>query len=139
MPDSPHIDSHHKTIKRKTSHDNGDGLSNERSIKKRKSRSVHREVTRDLNLDLDHGVNVIIGNMDKHLLADYIAQQTKRFLTELSPVELEDLRIPGIFPVRFRHKFTMDLLFTEQHRQRMPSEIQATGPNQDFSKTCPNF
>ena len=47
------------------------------------------------NLDLDHAVNVAIGRMDTHFLADYVAQNTTRFQAELSSVELEDLHIPG--------------------------------------------
>ena len=45
--------------------------------------------------DFDHDVKVTIGRMDTHLLADYVTQHTKRYQTELSAAELEDLRIPG--------------------------------------------
>lgn len=46
-------------------------------------------------LDLEKGVNTAIKNLDSHLLADYIAQKTKRFDDNLTVVELEERRIPG--------------------------------------------
>jgi hypothetical protein len=45
-------------------------------------------------LDLEAGVNHAIAHMDSQLLADHVAQRTKRFHTELSDMELEDLHIP---------------------------------------------
>lgn len=142
MPDSRHIKPPIQIAKRKKSGGNGDGRSEERSIKKRKTRNVHPGLTRDMHLDLEHGVNFAVGNMDKHLLADHIARQTKRFLPELSPVELEDLRIPGIYfswQVLRRIYGAMNLLFTKQYPQRRPSKTQATGLKQGFSKTYRSF
>lgn len=40
-------------------------------------------------------INLAIGMMDSRLLADYVAQRNRRFGEQLSPVEIEDLRIPG--------------------------------------------
>lgn len=40
-------------------------------------------------------VNIVIGKMNSRLLADYVAQCNRRFGEQLSPVELEDTRIPG--------------------------------------------
>lgn len=45
--------------------------------------------------NLDLGINTAISKMDTRLLADYVAQRTKRFGDELGVVELEDLLIPG--------------------------------------------
>jgi hypothetical protein len=45
-------------------------------------------------LDLEAGVNHAIAHMDSQLLADHVAQRTKRFHTELSDMELEDMHIP---------------------------------------------
>ncbi|MCJ1427426.1 hypothetical protein MMC29_005329 [Sticta canariensis] len=64
--------------------------SNKSPIKR--SKRVRLEAQQDL--DLDHGVNVAIGRMDTHFLADYVARHTTRFQAELSSVELEDLHIP---------------------------------------------
>lgn len=44
-------------------------------------------------LDLEAGVNMAFVRMDPQLLADHVARQTKRFGTDLSPVELSDLYI----------------------------------------------
>ncbi|KAG9520795.1 hypothetical protein KCV07_g4126, partial [Aureobasidium melanogenum] len=46
-------------------------------------------------LDLEAGVNHAIAHMDSQLLADHVAQRTKRFHTELSDMELEDMHIPS--------------------------------------------
>lgn len=45
-------------------------------------------------LDLEAGVNHAIAHMDSQLLADHVAQRTKRFHTELSDMELEDMHLP---------------------------------------------
>lgn len=60
-------------------------------IKKRKN-----QVVEDGDLDVQLGLNSAIGRMDSQLLADYVAQRTKRFGGDLSLVELEDRHIPGI-------------------------------------------
>ncbi|TLD22243.1 hypothetical protein PspLS_07840 [Pyricularia sp. CBS 133598] len=49
----------------------------------------------DSLLDLDAGLNLAIANMDNQLLSDYLAQQTTRFGTDLSSVELADLHVPA--------------------------------------------
>lgn len=64
-----------------------------KKAKRRKARSGVQD--QDLDLDLERGLNLAVGRMDRGLLADYIAQRTKRFQSELSAVELEDLHIPG--------------------------------------------
>jgi hypothetical protein len=35
--------------------------------------------------------------LDPQLLADHLANQTARFAPDLSPLELEELRVPGMF------------------------------------------
>ncbi|KAK7985051.1 hypothetical protein PG988_002673 [Apiospora saccharicola] len=47
-------------------------------------------------LDTEAGVNKAIAAMDPQLLADYLAQKTTRFGSDLSPVELADLYISPI-------------------------------------------
>lgn len=66
-----------------------------KKAKKRKARPGIED--QDIDLDLERGLNLAIGKMDRGLLADYIAQRTKRFRNELSAVELEDLHIPGTY------------------------------------------
>ncbi|KAF2724666.1 hypothetical protein K431DRAFT_281617 [Polychaeton citri CBS 116435] len=46
-------------------------------------------------LDMSANVNHAIAHMDSQLVADHIAQRTKRFQSEASLVELEDIYIPG--------------------------------------------
>jgi len=47
------------------------------------------------DLDMEAGLNRGYERMDGQLLADHIAQKTRRFGTDLSPVELSDLYISG--------------------------------------------
>ncbi|KAI4264594.1 MAG: hypothetical protein L6R42_000298 [Xanthoria sp. 1 TBL-2021] len=44
--------------------------------------------------DTDTDINTAIGKMDNRLLADYVAQRSKRFGEDLSLVELEDIHVP---------------------------------------------
>lgn len=62
---------------------------------KRKKSKKPKDIT-DEALDEDKHVNNAIAHMDSQLLADHIAQRTQRFQTELSSVELDDLRVPGM-------------------------------------------
>lgn len=83
-----------QATKRASDGDNEDTvLSDKDLIKRSKKRRLHQEDQQ--KLDLDHGVNVDIAKMDTHLLANYVAQHTKRFHVEFSSVELEDLHLPG--------------------------------------------
>lgn len=87
-----------QSTKRARNDDNDDGaeipeVRPGKKAKRRKARSGVQD--QDLDLDLERGLNLAIGRMDRGLLADYIAQRTKRFQSELSTVELEDLHIPG--------------------------------------------
>ncbi|KAK8154997.1 U3-containing 90S pre-ribosomal complex subunit-domain containing protein [Phyllosticta citrichinensis] len=57
--------------------------------KNKQPKDVHDE-----DLDEAAGLNRSIGRMDSRLLADYMAQRTKRFEPDLSLVELEDRYVP---------------------------------------------
>ena len=59
---------------------------------KRKKTKKPKDVDDDA-IDIEAGVNHAIGNMDSQLLADHLAQRTKRFQPDLSMVEAEDLHI----------------------------------------------
>ena len=58
-------------------------------------RNKEANALNDETLDLDSNLNLAIGKLDRQLLADFVAQRTKRFSPNLSPLELEDLYIPG--------------------------------------------
>ena len=68
------------------------------SGKRRKSKTskVNRS-SEENNLELDQGLNMTIAKLDSRLLADYVANRTKRFLPYLSIVELEEMYISGKF------------------------------------------
>lgn len=49
-------------------------------------------------LNTELGVNHAIEHMDSRLMADHVAQRTKRFQPELSLIEAEDFHVPGMSP-----------------------------------------
>lgn len=63
--------------------------------KKAKKQKKVREDEGDL--DVEANLNSAFERMEGQLLADHIAQKTRRFGTDLSPVELSDLYISGEF------------------------------------------
>lgn len=65
-----------------------------RAAKRKKSKSKKPKDVDDEGLDTELGVNHAIARMDSGLLADHIAQRTKRFQPDLSAVEAEDLHLP---------------------------------------------
>lgn len=81
------------TIKRKREDDDGRAQLARETVKRKRSKNT--KVEEDGDLDLDLGLNLAIGKLDSRLLADYVAQRTKRFENNLSVVELDDMRIPG--------------------------------------------
>lgn len=76
-PSSSEIGSHSKAIKRL-----------------KVSRNEH--ALKDAMIDVDLGVNSLFATMDQQLLADYLAKQTSLLCKNLSKLEVEDRRIPGI-------------------------------------------
>ncbi|KAK4543461.1 hypothetical protein LTR36_005604 [Oleoguttula mirabilis] len=60
---------------------------------KRKKTKKPKDVN-DEALDLELGVNHAIAHMDGTLMADHIAQRTKRFQPDMSMVEVEDNHVP---------------------------------------------
>lgn len=65
-------------------------------VAKRKAKKAKKaKPAQDADVDLENGVNNALGKMDNRLLADYVAQKTKRFESNLSLLELEDKHIPG--------------------------------------------
>lgn len=66
-----------------------------RQQKKKQLRQKYAQGETDL--DLEAGLNRAFERMDGQLLADHLAQKTRRFGADLSPVELADLYISGVF------------------------------------------
>ena len=58
--------------------------------KKKKANSEEDDL-----LDTELGLNTLFSRMDNQLLADYLAQKTTRFGSDLSPVEISDLTLSG--------------------------------------------
>ncbi|KAI9740126.1 MAG: hypothetical protein M1818_004877 [Claussenomyces sp. TS43310] len=57
--------------------------------------SKRRKIMNNGNLDSENSINNAFSSMDGQLLADYLAQRTKKFESDLSSVELEDKYIPA--------------------------------------------
>ncbi|TVY57570.1 Protein CMS1 [Lachnellula cervina] len=62
--------------------------------KKPKSKSKAKVIEED-EFDLEAGINKAFSHMDSQLLADYVAQRTRRYESDLSSIELEDKYIPA--------------------------------------------
>ncbi len=67
----------------------------EQGAKKAAKKTKSKKTTDDDGLDVDAGINNAFSHMDNQLLADYIAQRTKKYESDLSSIELEDKYIPG--------------------------------------------
>ena len=82
-----------RTAKRKRSTEEDRKTAPVKLAKRKKSKKAKPD--EDEDLDLKQGLNLAIGRFDSRLQADYVAQRTKRFSSDLSLVELEDRHIPG--------------------------------------------
>ena len=73
----------------------------ERSAKKaaKKPKTKKGKTDQDDEIDTEAGINKAFAQMDNQLLADYVAQRTRKYENDLSPVELEDKYIPGIYSI----------------------------------------
>jgi protein CMS1 len=61
----------------------------------KKTKSKKNAIDED-ELDLENCINKAFSHMDNQLLADYLAQRTRKYESDLSSIELEDKHIPGI-------------------------------------------
>nr|OQO32624.1 hypothetical protein B0A51_00002 [Rachicladosporium sp. CCFEE 5018] len=68
-------------------------VESKRAAKRRKNPKKPKDVQDDA-LDVEKGVNLALAHMDSRLMADHMAQRTKRFRPDVSLVEAEDLMIP---------------------------------------------
>ena len=64
----------------------------------RRNRNKAPKLVEDEDIDFEHGINNALGELTKHLLADYLALKTKQFTSDLSLVELEERQISGTAP-----------------------------------------
>lgn len=84
--------------------------------------------------ETDSNINTAIGEMDNRLLADYVAQCTKRFGEDLSLVELEDMHVPGktdrgcLLAINGPPQLHANL------HQKAPSSTQANGTRTDWPR-----
>jgi protein CMS1 len=78
--------------KRKRENETDAPTESKRAAKRKKSKKP--KDVQDEALDEEKGVNHAIAHMDSNLMADHIAQRTKRFKPDLSLVEAEDLHVP---------------------------------------------
>jgi hypothetical protein len=79
--------------KRGNENENDAPTESKRAAKRRRNPKKPKDVQDDA-LDEEKGVNNAIAHMDSSLMADHIAQRTKRFKPDLSLVEAEDLHVP---------------------------------------------
>ena len=83
--------------KRKRDIGNDEGRTqSKRAIKKGRSKVSKANVLQDESLDTEQGLNTALGKLDGRLLADYVAQRTKRFAPDMSMLEMEDRYLPGM-------------------------------------------
>ena len=80
--------------KRELENDGG-STGSKRATKKKRSKASKAHMLDNENLNVNEGINFAIGRLDSRLLADYVAQRTKRFMPDLSVVELEDQYLSG--------------------------------------------
>lgn len=83
-----------RTSKRKRDEEDGEAAEKKAAKKKRRTKKKPHDVE-DEALDSVLGINRAIAHMDSSLMADHIAQRTRRFQPDLNLVETEDIHIPG--------------------------------------------
>lgn len=89
LSDSPAPDS--KKRKRPATQDD----ESKRAAKRERRKAKKPKDVDDSALDAELGINHAIALMDSSLMADHLAQRTRRFQPELSLVEAEDLHLPA--------------------------------------------
>lgn len=92
ISDSDAVTARDSSAKRKRGGDEDQKNGNKVAKKRKKVKGL--KVVEEGTIDSQLGVNFAIARMDGKLMADYIAQRTKRFQPDLSLVEVEDIHIP---------------------------------------------
>lgn len=62
----------------------------------KKAKTKKAKAVEEDELDLEAGINKAFSHMDNQLLADYVAQRTRKYESDLSSIELEDKYLPGV-------------------------------------------
>lgn len=106
---TPELDDPTKTSKKRKR-----GADLEQGEKKaaKKSKSKKGKADEGDELDTDAGINQAFSHMDSQLLADYVAQRTKKYESDLSQVELEDKYVPGLFEFLIRRRELIQFHFS---------------------------
>jgi len=78
---------------KKRKHDSDSKPESKRAAKRKRTKKP-KDIADDA-LDIEAGLNNAIAHMDSQLLADHVAQRTKRFQSDLSLMELEELQLPS--------------------------------------------
>jgi hypothetical protein len=88
------------------------------------------------DFDDDRGLNLAIGRMNSQRLAEYITSRTQRLESQLSAVELDDLKIPGR-ALRSMYFRTGILVNTDYFcTQQLRFEIHLHGTNHAIQNIC---
>lgn len=83
-----------QAVKRKRE-DDSIAISSKKTKKQKQKKSKKPEDVDDDALDTGKGINHAIAHMDSKLMADHLAQRTKRFQPDLSLVEVDEWYISG--------------------------------------------
>jgi len=83
-----------KSSKRKREADLPESKKTAKKPKNRKKKAIDED---DDELNTEAGINKAFSHMDSNLLADYIAQRTRKYESELSSIELDDRYLPGVY------------------------------------------
>ncbi|GAM86318.1 hypothetical protein ANO11243_043320 [Dothideomycetidae sp. 11243] len=83
-----------KKRKRQQGEDDADPKPQSKRAAKRKKAKPTKEAYDDA-MDVEKGINHAIAHMDSQLLADHVAQRNKRFNSDLSTMELEEMQLPS--------------------------------------------
>ncbi|PPJ55959.1 hypothetical protein CBER1_03593 [Cercospora berteroae] len=82
-----------KTKSNKRKRETEDDAEAKKAARKARRKAKKPQDIDDSTLDAEKGINTAIAQMDSRLMADHIAQRTKRFQPDLSLVEAEDWRL----------------------------------------------
>jgi protein CMS1 len=63
----------------------------------KKSKSKKKKTDEEDGLDIELGINTAFAYMNSQLVADHVAQKTRKYESDLSSIELEDKYIPGVY------------------------------------------
>lgn len=102
-----------KSLKRTRDDVEAPPAQSKRAAKRAKKNQSASRMAQDEALDTTAGINRAIGAMDSQLLADHIAQRTRRFTTE---EEREELLIPGMY---IHSMFGTRISFADANLQRV--------------------